>query len=63
MKTAELRQLGDEELRQRLSDAVSELFDLRIKKSTGQLERPMQLRKLRRDIARMRTVARDHGRS
>ena len=61
MKTTELRELTDEELRQRLAEARNELFDLRIQKSTEQLERPVRIREARRAIATMLTLARQRG--
>ena len=56
MKAKELRELTVEELRQRFADTRRELFDLRVQKSTGRLERPLRLRTLRRDIARIETL-------
>lgn len=57
MKSREVRELSDEELRQRAEDIGRELFDLRIQKAVGQNERPLQIRSLRRDIARLKTIA------
>jgi large subunit ribosomal protein L29 len=37
------------------------LFNLRIQKSTAQIEQPLRLRQLRREIARMHTLARERG--
>ena len=56
MKAKELRDLTDEELKQRFADTEQELFDLRIQKSTGQLEHPLRIRGVRKDIARIRTM-------
>ena len=56
MKAKELRDLTDEELKQRFADTEQELFDLRIQKSTGQLEQPLRVRGVRKDIARIRTM-------
>ncbi len=56
MKSAEIRELTDAELRQKLADSSKELFNLRVQQSYGQLEKPSRLRELRRDIARVQTV-------
>lgn len=61
MKASELRGLSDAELEQRLEDVNKELFNLRIQKSTAQIEQPLRLRQLRREIARMHTLARERG--
>lgn len=58
MKAAELRDLSDQELTQRLDALVVERFNLRFQQVTGQLENPIRLRDLRRDIARVKTVSR-----
>ncbi len=48
-----------EELRQKLSDTRDELFKLRLQKSAGEIEHPMRIRTLRRDVARMLTVMKE----
>jgi large subunit ribosomal protein L29 len=58
MKAKELRERSDEELAKQLTDLQEELFNLRFQQSTGQLENPIRLRELRRDIARVKTVQR-----
>jgi large subunit ribosomal protein L29 len=57
MKTAELRKLSQEELEQRVRDAKRELMDLRFQAVSGRLVKTSELRRLRTDIARIRTVA------
>ena len=59
MKVAEVRDLGVDELRQRVKDLDDQLFRLRIQKSMGQLEAAHKLRSLRRDLARVKTVLRE----
>ena len=59
MKSKDLRELSMEELRQRLDDSRDELFDLRIKKSTGEVEQPLQIRTLRRGVAKILTVMKE----
>ncbi len=56
MKAEEIRQLSDEELKLKLEDAIEELSNLRFLHSTHQLDNPMKLRTLRKDIARMKTI-------
>ena len=56
MKAMEIRDYSAEELQQKLQETEQELMKLRLQHSSGQLEKPDQLRRLRRDIARIRTV-------
>ena len=55
-KAAELRQKKPEELNQLLLDLRKEQFNLRMQLGTGQTGRPSQVRAVRRDIARIKTV-------
>lgn len=55
-KATELRKQTAEQLRKELIERRKEQFNLRVQKATGQLARPDQLRKVRRDIARIKTV-------
>jgi large subunit ribosomal protein L29 len=56
MKYAEMKDLTAEELRQKEAGLREELFKLRLRQATAQVENPMRIRKLRRDIARIRTA-------
>ena len=56
MKATQIRELTSEELQQKYDETSQELFNLRMQKSTGQIENPSRLRLLRREIARIRTV-------
>ncbi|GAB2746470.1 50S ribosomal protein L29 [Salinifilum aidingensis] len=56
---AELRELNDEELVQRLREAKEELFNLRFQMATGQLQNNRRLRTVRKDIARIYTIMRE----
>lgn len=56
MKPAEIRKLGPEEIRAKLSDARDELMKLRFQQVTGQLTDSSRLNILRKDIARMETI-------
>jgi large subunit ribosomal protein L29 len=58
-KAAELRELPDEELRDRIESAKEELFNLRFQLATGQLDNPTLLRAVRHDVARIATVLRE----
>ena len=58
MKIGECRDLGADELQQRVRDLDDQLFRLRIQKSMGQLEAPDKMRTVRRDLARIKTVMR-----
>lgn len=59
MKATELRQKTIEELRDNAGERRRELFDLRFKHYTGQLENTAELRAARRDIARIETIIRE----
>jgi len=59
MKTGDLREMTVEELETKLADIKKELFSLRLKKSAGQLENPMKIRSLKRDVARINTLVRE----
>ena len=58
MKSAEVHELGVDELQAREKDLDDQLFRLRIQKSMGQLEAPAKVRGLRKDLARIKTVLR-----
>jgi large subunit ribosomal protein L29 len=58
MEYAELKDLTAEELRQKEAGLREELFKLRLRQATSQVENPMRIRQLRRDIARVRTAQR-----
>jgi len=52
----ELRQLTGTELADKEKQLVQELFNLRFQFGSGRLENPMQIRRTKRDIARVKTV-------
>ena len=56
MTAREIRDLSPDEIRQKAADLEREYFELRKVKSTGKLEDPLKLRRVRREIARVRTV-------
>ena len=61
MKTRarDLRDLSSEELHAKAADLKKELFNLRVQQAMGQIENPMRLRMLRRDIAKAKTVLKE----
>ncbi|HZW97363.1 MAG TPA: 50S ribosomal protein L29 [Bacillota bacterium] len=59
MKATELREKTSAELDTELDELKSELFKLRFQHATNQLSNPMQLQRVKRDIARVKTVMRE----
>lgn len=59
MKPRELRELTEEELREKERDASQELFNLRFQKATGQLGNTSMIPKTKRILARVKTVIRE----
>jgi large subunit ribosomal protein L29 len=58
-RVRELRDLGDEELLDRLESSKEELFNLRFQLATGQLDNTARLKEVRHDVARIATVLRE----
>lgn len=56
MKPSELRAMTVEELREKEKELRKELFNLRFRLATGELENPMRIRSVRKDISRVLTV-------
>jgi large subunit ribosomal protein L29 len=61
MKAEEIRELADDELTARIAQLEEERFRLRFRSASEALEEPLRLRTLRRDIARLQTVARERA--
>ena len=59
MKISEIRELGISELHHKNNELKEELFRLKIRHSSGQLESTANLGKIRRDIARIATVLKE----
>ena len=59
MTAKELRELTESELRQKLQDLKEELFNLRFQLAINQLDNPMRITAVKRDIARVSTVMRE----
>jgi|TARA_B110000014_G_scaffold263211_1_gene259212 large subunit ribosomal protein L29 len=58
-KASEYRQMSEEQLTHELRQLVEELFRLTVQAATERLDAPSNLRKLRRDIARIKTIQRE----
>ncbi|EFI41410.1 ribosomal protein L29 [Peptoniphilus sp. oral taxon 386 str. F0131] len=58
MKTKEIRQMSSEELNKKVIELKSELFNLRFRLATGQLDNPSSIKSVKRDIARVKTIIR-----
>jgi len=56
MKSKDIRELSANELEKKLRDSRQELLTLRLRKQSGQVEKPSEIKTLRRDIARMETI-------
>ena len=59
MKASDLRDLSAEELQAKAGELRDEIFNARVRQSTGQLEDKTKIRLLRRDLARAETVMRE----
>ncbi|HOE14717.1 MAG TPA: 50S ribosomal protein L29 [Candidatus Saccharicenans sp.] len=56
MKIREIRELSADDLRQKVIELKDQLSRLRFQKAMGQLDNPMKIRNIRKDIARINTV-------
>lgn len=61
MRAKEVRELSADEMLQKEREVAEEIFRLRMRKSTGQLDNPMRLRLLRRDLARIKTIQQERA--
>lgn len=61
MRAKEVRELSIDEMRQKEREITEEIFRLRMRKSTGQLDNLMRLRLLRRDLARIKTIQQERA--
>ena len=59
MKVNVLRDLSPAELEKKVVDLKEELFNLRFQMATGQLENPMKIKEIRKDIAKAKTILRE----
>lgn len=60
MKAAEIRELTADELNTKLADLKAELFNLRFQLAINQLDNPMRISAVKKDIARVKTVIREN---
>ena len=56
MRAEEIREMSDAEIVDKIAQSQEELFRLRFRSATQQLENPSLIRKLRREVARMKTI-------
>ena len=56
MKAVEIRDLSESELNEKLADFKAELFHLRFQHAINQLENPMRIKAVKKDIARIKTI-------
>jgi len=59
MKTKEIRDLSVDELKQKERDLVDELFRLKVRRATGQMDSSAMMKNVRKDIARIKTVLKE----
>ena len=59
MEINELRKLSNEELTKKIKETKEDLFQKRMQQANGTLEKPVALRTLRRDVAKMKTILRE----
>ncbi len=59
MKAKELHNMTDEELKAKLGELKTELFNLRFRHASGQLDNPMTIASCKKDIARVNTIIRE----
>ena len=59
MKAKELKNLSSEELAKKLDELKKDLFMLRMQHATNQLDNPMRLNAVKKDIARIKTISRE----
>ena len=60
MKASEIRELSTEELQSKVKDLKAELFNLRFQLAINQLDNPMRVSAVKKDIARVKTVLREN---
>ena len=60
MKANEVRKMNNEQLNEKLTGLKKDLFFLRMQHATNQLDNPVKIRETKHDIARVKTVLREH---
>jgi large subunit ribosomal protein L29 len=61
MRPSEIRELTDDALREEIDKSFTELMNLRFRLATRQLSNVSEIKKVRRDIARLKTIQRERG--
>ena len=59
MKAIEVRKMSGEELQTKLQDLKKDLFNLRLQHATNQLDNPIRIAEVKKDIARVKTIIRE----
>ena len=59
MKANEVRKMSGEELQTKLQDLKKDLFNLRLQHTTNQLDNPIRIAEVKKDIARVKTIIRE----
>ena len=59
MKASEIRELGKEEIEKKIKELKEELFNLRFQHAINQLDNPIRLKHVKKDIARSMTILRE----
>ena len=59
MRPEEIRELADTDIERTIEELTDELFDLRMKTAYEEVENPMRVRQVRRDLARLKTIRRE----
>ena len=59
MKANEVRKMSSAELEKKLADLKKDLFNLRLQHATNQLENPIRIAEVKKDIARVKTIIRE----
>ena len=59
MKANEVRKMTTEEIIKKIEESKEELFNLRMKQATGNLENPGRIKELRKTVARLKTILRE----
>ena len=59
MKANEVRKMSGEELQTKLQDLKKDLFSLRLQHATNQLDNPIRIAEVKKDIARVKTIIRE----
>ncbi len=60
MKPSKIREMTSEELQEELTNLKNELFKLRFQSATKQLDNPMRINTVKKDIARVKTIIREN---